>query len=65
MRPTLCDSEKLVYSPDFWAEDENSWQTIRSHMFENTLLLGPDVCRWALFLSGGGVGCAFECAAVC
>jgi sugar lactone lactonase YvrE len=37
------DSDKLVYSVYFRAEDENGWQTIRSHMFENTLLLDPDV----------------------
>ncbi len=37
------DNDKLVYSVYFRAEDENEWQTIRSHMFENTLLLDPDV----------------------
>ncbi len=37
------DSDKLVYSLYFRAEDENEWQLIRSHMFENTLLLDPDV----------------------
>ncbi|MDQ2844586.1 MAG: hypothetical protein M3Y72_26775 [Acidobacteriota bacterium] len=37
------DSDKLVYSVYFRAEDENEWQLIRSHMFENTLLLDPDV----------------------
>ncbi len=37
------DSDKLVYSVYFRAEDENEWQTIRSRMFENTLLLDPDV----------------------
>lgn len=37
------DSDKLVYSLYFRAEDENDWQLIRSHMFENTLLLDPDV----------------------
>jgi hypothetical protein len=37
------DNDKLVYSVYFRAEDENGWQTIRSHMFENTLLLDPDV----------------------
>ncbi len=37
------DSDKLVYSVFFRAEDETEWQTVRSHMFENTLLLDPDV----------------------
>lgn len=37
------DSDKLVYSVYFRAEDENEWQLIRSRMFENTLLLDPDV----------------------
>jgi hypothetical protein len=37
------DGDKLVYSIYFRAEDENGWQLIRSHMFENTLLLDPDV----------------------
>ncbi len=37
------DSDKLVYSVSFRAEDENEWQLIRTHMFENTLLLDPDV----------------------
>ena len=37
------DNDKLVYSVSFRAEDENEWQLIRSHMFENTLLLDPDI----------------------
>ncbi|HLH02881.1 MAG TPA: hypothetical protein VKX25_08935 [Bryobacteraceae bacterium] len=37
------DGDKLVYTLYFRAEDENGWQLIRSHMFENTLLLDPDV----------------------
>jgi len=37
------DGDKLVYSVYFRAEDENEWQLIRSRMFENTLLLDPDV----------------------
>ncbi len=37
------DSDKLVYSLYFRSEDENDWQLIRSHMFENTLLLDADV----------------------
>jgi hypothetical protein len=37
------DSDKLVYSVYFRAEDEKEWQLIRSRMFENTLLLDPDV----------------------
>nr|MDQ2711946.1 hypothetical protein [Acidobacteriota bacterium] len=37
------DSDKLVYSVFFRAEDETEWQMVRSHMFENTLLLDPDV----------------------
>ena len=37
------DSDKLVYSVYFRAEGENDWQLIRSRMFENTLLLDPDV----------------------
>ncbi len=37
------DGDKLVYSIYFRAEDENDWQMIRNHMFENTLLLDPDV----------------------
>lgn len=37
------DGDKLVYSVYFRAEDERNWQLLRSHMFENTLLLDPDV----------------------
>ncbi len=37
------DSDKLVYTIYFRAEDEKEWQLIRSRMFENTLLLDPDV----------------------
>ncbi len=37
------DNDKLVYSVYFRAEDEKDWQLIRSRMFENTLLLDPDV----------------------
>jgi hypothetical protein len=37
------DNDKLVYSVYFRAEDANDWQMIRSRMFENTLLLDPDV----------------------
>ncbi len=37
------DGDKLVYSVYFRAEDEKGWQLIRSRMFENTLLLDPDV----------------------
>ncbi len=37
------DADKLVYSVYFRAEDEKDWQLIRSRMFENTLLLDPDV----------------------
>jgi sugar lactone lactonase YvrE len=37
------DGDKLVYSVYFRAEDEKEWQLIRSRMFENTLLLDPDV----------------------
>ncbi len=37
------DGDKLVYSVYFRSEDENGWQMIRNHMFENTLLLDPDV----------------------
>jgi hypothetical protein len=37
------DGDKLVYSVYFRAEDEREWQLIRSRMFENTLLLDPDV----------------------
>ncbi|MGA8027583.1 MAG: hypothetical protein WB992_10575 [Bryobacteraceae bacterium] len=37
------DGDKLVYSVYFRAENEKEWQLIRSRMFENTLLLDPDV----------------------
>jgi hypothetical protein len=37
------DGDKLVYTVYFRAEDEREWQLIRSRMFENTLLLDPDV----------------------
>lgn len=37
------DSDKLVYSVYFRADDAKEWQLIRSRMFENTLLLDPDV----------------------
>ena len=37
------DSDKLVYSVYFRADGEKEWQLIRSRMFENTLLLDPDV----------------------
>jgi hypothetical protein len=37
------DSDKLVYSLYFRAEDQTNWQLIRSRMFENALLLDPDV----------------------
>jgi hypothetical protein len=37
------DGDKLVYSVYFRADDEHDWQLIRSRMFENTLLLDPDV----------------------
>lgn len=37
------DNDKLVYSVYFRAEDEKDWQLVRSRMFENTLLLDPDV----------------------
>jgi hypothetical protein len=37
------DSDKLVYSVYFRSEDGTAWQLIRSRMFENTLLLDPDV----------------------
>ena len=37
------DGDKLVYSVYFRAEDQTNWQLIRSRMFENTLLLDPDV----------------------
>jgi len=38
-----ADGDKLVYSVYFRAETEKEWQLIRSRMFENTLLLDPDV----------------------
>jgi hypothetical protein len=38
-----ADGDKLAYSVYFRAEDEQSWQLIRSRMLENTLLLDPDV----------------------
>ena len=37
------DGDKLIYAVYFRAEDEKDWQLIRSRMFENTLLLDPDV----------------------
>ncbi|HEX4749495.1 MAG TPA: hypothetical protein VH302_08140 [Bryobacteraceae bacterium] len=37
------DGDKLVYTVYFRAEDEKEWQLIRSRIFENTLLLDPDV----------------------
>jgi hypothetical protein len=37
------DADKLVYSVYFRSEDGTAWQLIRSRMFENTLLLDPDV----------------------
>ncbi|HEY1950182.1 MAG TPA: hypothetical protein VGG97_24440 [Bryobacteraceae bacterium] len=37
------DTDKLVYSVYFRSEDGTAWQLIRSRMFENTLLLDPDV----------------------
>jgi sugar lactone lactonase YvrE len=37
------DGDKLVYSVYFRPEDADEWQLIRSRMFENTLLLDPDV----------------------
>ena len=37
------DTDKLIYSVYFRAEDETNWQLIRNHIFENTLLLDPDV----------------------
>ncbi len=37
------DSDKLVYSVSFRAEEAREWQLIRSRMSENTLLLDPDV----------------------
>lgn len=37
------DGDKLVYALYFRAEDAGEWQMIRSRMYENTLLLDPDV----------------------
>lgn len=37
------DNDKLAYSVYFRAEDETTWQLVRSRMFENTLLLDADV----------------------
>ena len=37
------DNDKLVYSVYFRPEDGKDWQLVRSRMFENTLLLDPDV----------------------
>jgi len=37
------DGDKLAYSLYFRAEEETVWQLVRSRMFENTLLLDPDV----------------------
>jgi hypothetical protein len=37
------DGDKLLYSVYFRPEDGKSWQLIRNRMFENTLLLDPDV----------------------
>jgi sugar lactone lactonase YvrE len=37
------DGDKLVYSVYFRAEEAKDWQLVRSRMFENTLLLDPDV----------------------
>ncbi len=37
------DGDKLVYSLYFRSEDESNWHLIRSRMFENSLLLDPDV----------------------
>ncbi|MGH9581357.1 MAG: hypothetical protein ACRD4O_00280 [Bryobacteraceae bacterium] len=37
------DGDKLVYAVYFRAEGEKNWQLIRNRMFENTLLLDPDV----------------------
>jgi hypothetical protein len=37
------DSDKVAYSVYFRAEEESVWQLVRSRMFENTLLLDPDV----------------------
>jgi hypothetical protein len=37
------DGDKLVYTLYFRPEDGSEWQLIRSRMFENVLLLDPDV----------------------
>lgn len=37
------DGDKLAFSVYFRAEEENVWQLVRSRMYENTLLLDPDV----------------------
>ena len=37
------DSDRLVYALYFRSEEETNWHLIRNHMFENTLLLDPDV----------------------
>lgn len=37
------DGDKLLYSVYFRPEDGRNWQLIRNRMFENTLLLDPDV----------------------
>ena len=37
------DNDKLAYTVYFRAEEASDWQLIRSKIFENTLLLDPDV----------------------
>jgi hypothetical protein len=37
------DGDRLVYSLYFRAEEESNWHLIRNRLFENTLLLDPDV----------------------
>ena len=37
-----ADGDKLVYAVYFRGDDENEWMLIRSHMFENALLLDAD-----------------------
>jgi hypothetical protein len=37
------DGDRLVYALYFRAEEETNWHLIRHHLFENTLLLDPDV----------------------
>lgn len=37
------DGDKLAYSVYFRSEDETNWQLVRTRMYENTLLLDPDV----------------------